>query len=267
MCLADGLVANEYPDRKESSVLKGLRAAETAMNIQLTKTNVLANNLANVDTAGFKQVLTQVTEMTDADLNQSERAPAQQGLIDQILDLRAPIDMTQGQLRETGRTFDVALQGDGLFKITKDGREHFTRNGSFSLDAERKLSTQDGGIVQGAGGPITIPDGEVVIRGDGMILVDGAELERLSIVGFEDSRLLRHVGGSVFSAPDDMPAKTLAADEVRVAQGMLERSNANPIDTMIGMIAAQRAFEMEAKVLQASDRTLDKAVNELSRKA
>jgi flagellar basal-body rod protein FlgF len=267
MCLADGLVANEYPDREESSVLKGLRAAETAMNIQLTKTNVLANNLANVDTAGFKQVLTQVTEMTDGDPGRPGGAPAQQGLIDQILDLRAPIDMTQGQLRETGRTFDVALKGDGLIKVTKDGREHFTRNGAFSLDGERKLSTPDGAAVQGAGGPITIPDGEVVIRGDGMILVDGAELDRLSIVGFEDSGRLRHVGGSLFSAPDDMPAKALAADEVSVAQGMLERSNANPIDTMIGMIAAQRAFEMEAKVLQASDRTLDKAINELSRKA
>ena len=248
-------------------MLKGLRAAETAMNIQLTKSNVLANNLANVDTAGFKQVLTQVTEMTGGAGDVAGRPSSQRGPVDQILDLRSPIDMTQGVLRETGRPFDVAIQGDGLFKVSKDGREYFTRNGSFSLDAERNLSTSDGGIVQGSGGPITIPDGEVVIRGDGMILVDGAEQGRLAVVDFEDSARLRHVGGSVFAAPDDMPAKAMAAGDVHLAQGMLEGSNANPIDTMIGMIAAQRAFELEAKVLQAADRTLDKAVNELSRKA
>ena len=248
-------------------MLKGLRAAETAMNIQLTKTNVLANNLANVDTVGFKQVLTQVTEKAGQDSAQTGRSPVSRGLIDQILDLRSPIDMTQGTLRETGRPLDVALRGEGLFKVSKDGREYYTRNGSFSLNAERRLVTSDGAEVQGAGGPMEIPDGEVVIRRDGMVLVDGAEVDRLSIVDFADSGLLRHVGGSVFDAPPDMPQRKLAADAVDVVQGTLESSNASPIDTMVGMIAAQRAFELEAKVLQATDRTLDKAINDLSRKA
>lgn len=248
-------------------MLKGLRAAETAMNIQLTKTNVLANNLANVDTAGFKQVLTQVTENRQAESQGPVRTSASRGIVDQILDLRSPIDMTQGPLRETGRPLDVALRGEGLFKVRRDGREYYTRNGSFVLDEERRLSTSDGAQVLGNGGPIQVPDGELVIRGDGMLLVDGTETDRLAVVDFADSGRLRHVGASNFAAPDDMPARTLAADEVEIAQGVLEGSNANPIDTMVGMIAAQRAFEMEAKVLQATDRTLDKAVNELSRKA
>ncbi len=248
-------------------MLKGLRAAETAMNIQLTKTNVLANNLANVDTAGFKQVLTQVTENRETEPEGPVRATASRGLVDQILDLRSPIDMTQGPLRETGRPLDVALRGEGLFKVRRDGREYYTRNGSFALDEERRLSTSDGAQVLGTGGPIQIPEGEIVIRGDGMVLVDGTETDRLAVVDFPDSGRLRHVGASVFSAPAEMPARTLGADEVEIAQGALEGSNANPIDTMVGMIAAQRAFELEAKVLQATDRTLDKAVNDLSRKA
>jgi len=248
-------------------VLKGLRAAETAMNIQLTKTNVLANNLANVDTAGFKQVLTQVTERDEKASGQTAQPLLSRNVIDQILDLRSPIDMTQGTLRETGRPLDVALRGEGLFKVSRDGREYYTRNGSFVLNEERRLSTADGADVLGSGGPIEVPDGEVVIRRDGMVLVDGAEIDRLAVVDFEDSGLLRHVGGSVFDAPPEMPARTLAADKVDVAQGAIEGSNASPIDTMIGMIAAQRAFEIEAKVLKAADRTLDKAVNELSRKA
>ena len=252
-------------------MLKGLRAAETAMNIQLTKTNVLANNLANVDTAGFKQVLTQVSERgapgTGAPSGETRDPAVSRALIDQILDLRAPIDMTQGPLRETGRTHDVALQGEGLFKVRLDGAEFYTRNGSFSLDEQRKLVTGDGAQVLGAGGSIEIPEGELVIRGDGMVLVDGTEVDRLSVVTFADTARLRHMGGSAFSAPADMPSKPMQAEDVRMAQGVLEGSNANPIDTMVGMIAAQRAFEMEAKVLQATDRSLDKAVNELSRKA
>jgi flagellar basal-body rod protein FlgG len=248
-------------------VLKGLRAAETAMNIQLTKTNVLANNLANVDTAGFKQVLTQVAEKDEAAGDAPVRAPGRRSLVDRILDLRAPIDMSQGTLRETGRPLDAAMRGEGLFKVRRDGREYYTRNGSFVLDEQRRLTTSDGAEVLGTGGPVTVPEGEIVIRGDGTLLVDGVEADRLAVVDFADSGRLRHVGGSVFAAPDDMPARTLAADEVDVVQGALEGSNANPIDTMVGMIAAQRAFELEAKVLQATDRTLDKAVNELSRKA
>jgi len=248
-------------------VLKGLRAAETAMNIQLAKTNVMANNLANVDTDGFKQVLTQVTEQ---DLSEAAPAPTlntSRGFIDQILDMRSPVDMTQGPLRETGRPLDVALHGEGLFKVSRDGREYYTRNGSFSLDEDRRLVTSDGAAVHGAGGPIELPEGEAVVRRDGMILVDGAEVDRLTVVDFADNGLLRHVGGAAFDAPSDMPAQPLEADAVEVVQGALEGSNANPIDTMVGMIAAQRAFELESKVLQATDRSLDKAVNELSRKA
>ncbi len=247
-------------------MLKGLRAAETAMNIQLTRTNVLANNLANVDTAGFKRVLTQVAE-AGLDQGPDGGALSLRGAGQRTLDVRSPVDMSSGTLRETGRTLDVAVQGEGFFKVSRDGQTYYTRNGSFSLDAERRLTTPDGAQVQGAGGPITVPEGEVVVREDGMLLVDGAELDRLAVTAFDAPQRLQHVGGSNFKAPADLPARTLGAEDVRLAQGMLENSNASPIDTMIAMIAAQRAFELEAKVLQASDRTLDKAVNELSRKA
>ena len=246
-------------------MLKGLRAAETAMNIQLTRTNVLANNLANADTAGFKQVLTQVTETAAAAA--TGESVGVRTVDGRSLELTAPLDTTQGTLRETGRTLDVALMGDGYFKVARDGQTYYTRNGSFSLDAERRLVTADGSQVQGEGGPITLPEGEIVVRPDGAILVDGVELDRLSVSGFEAPENLLPMGDSAFKASESMAAKAVDSDEVRIAQGMLEDSNADPIDTMIAMIAAQRAFELEAKILQSSDNTLDKAVNELSRKA
>ena len=253
-------------------MLKGLRTAETAMNIQMNRTNVLANNLANANTSGFKKVLTQVTERGSAPVDQDlggglMARSVPDNVRDVILDVQAPIDMTQGALRETGNSTDVAIRGEGLFKVRRGGEEMYTRSGAFTLNENRELVTMSGDQVLGAGGPITLPQGELLIRNDGTILVDGTEAGRLGVVNFDDPSRLRHVGATLFSAPDDMPAKPLGADKVAIEQGVLEQSNVNPIDTMVGMIAAQRAFEMEAKVLQASDRTLDQAVNKLSGRA
>ncbi len=272
-------------------MLKGLRSAETAMNIQLTRTNVLANNLANVNATGFKQVLTQVVEQMRQEAGGGGTAsgggavepdgataavdgtmPAapesrSRSIRDLVLDMRAPVDMSQGTLRETGRATDVALQDEGLFRVTRDGKEYYTRNGAFMLDAQRRLSLPDGALVQGDGGPLEIPEGELSISADGGVRAGGVEVGRLAVVAFDDPGLLHHVGGSLLAAPAGVTAKPLPADKVRLAQGMLEESNANPIDTMVAMIAAQRAFEMDAKVLQEADRTLDKAVNQLSRTA
>jgi len=256
-------------------VLKGLRSSETAMNIQLTRTNVLANNLANVNATGFKQVLTQVVEQMRQEQGVEAARPADAAAAagrsrsarDLILDLRAPVDMSQGTLRETGRPTDLALQDEGLFRVSQGGKEYYTRNGAFTLDAQRRLTTSDGALVQGDGGPLEIPEGELSVGADGGVRVGGVEVGRLAVVAFDDPGLLHHVGGSLLAAPEGVTAQPLAADKVRVAQGMLEESNANPIDTMVAMIAAQRAFEMDAKVLQEADRTLDKAVNQLSRTA
>ena len=253
-------------------MLKGLRTAETAMNIQMNRTNVLANNLANVNTTGFKRMLTQVTERSaapnDQGLGGGQAARAVHGNVrDLILDMRAPIDMTQGGLRETGNSTDVALQGEGLFKVRRNGEEYYTRSGAFTLNDTRELVTMEGDQVLGTGGPITLPQGELLIRNDGTIIVNGAEAGRLSVVKFDDPSRLRHVGTTLFGAPDDMPAQPLGADVVSLAQGVLEQSNVNPIDTMVSMIAAQRAFEMESKVMQTADRTLDQAVNKLSSRA
>ena len=258
-------------------MLKSLRTAETGMNIQLTRTNVLANNLANANATGFKQMLVQVTEQAAvrsagdglpqpvaAESAAGETsAPALDSIRDVILDCRAPIDMSQGELRHTGHSTDVALHGPGLFKVQRDGQEFYTRNGSFTLDQNRRLTTSSGDLVLGTGGPIEIPDGELQIGTDGVLTVGGAEVGRLAVVSIEDTGMMAHLGDGLMSAPEGTPATAMAAGEFEVRQGMLEGSNVNPIDTLVAMISAQRAFEIESKMVQAADRTLDKSVNEL----
>lgn len=253
-------------------MLKGLRTAETAMNIQLNRTNVLANNLANVNSAGFKKVLTQVTEQqaqqpVDGDLGQANGRQIPGNVRDLILDVRSPIDMSQGALRETGRATDLAIRGEGMFKVRRDGEEFLTRSGAFTLNAARELVTMSGDQVMGAGGPIQLPAGEIHVHENGTILVNGAEVDRLAMATVDDPGRLRHIGATLFKSPADMPAKAVPAEDIVISQGMLEQSNVNPIDTMVGMIAAQRAFEMGAKILKSEDQTLDHAINKLASKA
>lgn len=247
-------------------MLKGLRTAEKAMNIQLNRTNVLANNLANANSVGFKQLLMNVSEKIQDGPKQI--APENLSLTrDIVLNVQSPLDMRQGTLRETGNVTDVAIRGDGFFKVSRDGADFYTRNGSFTINSQRQLITMNGDTVQGTSGPLTIPDGTLAISENGTLTVGGQSVGKLELYTFENTADLKHVGESRFMVSEDVEAKKLKAEEVSIAQGMLEQSNVNTIETMIAMIAAQRAFELESKVLEAADRTLDKAVNELARKA
>ena len=256
-------------------MLKGLRTAETAMNIQLTRTNTLANNLANVNTTGFKRMLTQVVEDMKAEGGDPAAgtpaaptsAPGSRIPRDLILDMRAPIDDSQGPLRETGNPLDFAIKGDGMFKVRREGRDLYTRNGSFGINENRQLVTSAGDLVIGTGGPIELPDGDVQVSPKGAVLVGGVEVSALSLTRFDDPGQLKHIGNSLMSPPRGDGGQPVPAQEMEIVQGMLEDSNVDPIETLVGMIAAQRAFEMQAKILQAEDRTLEKAVNQLSSQA
>ncbi len=248
-------------------MLKGLRTAEKAMNIQLNRTNVLANNLANANSVGFKQLLMNVSE-EEQDIQTSSITPENMNVTrDMVLNVQSPLDMRQGALRETGNVTDVAIRGEGFFKISRDDTEFYTRNGSFTVNSQRQLITMNGDTVQGTSGPLTVPDGVLVISENGTMTVGEQTVGKLELYAFENSADLELVGESRYKVSEDVEARKLKGAEVDIAQGMLEQSNVNTIDTMVAMIAAQRAFELESKVLESADRTLDKAVNELARKA
>jgi flagellar basal-body rod protein FlgG len=239
------------------------------MHLQQTRIDTLANNLANVATTGFRQVLNAVSERMPA----RAQAPGATGAMDPMarpmdktLDMSHVIDHRPGPLQSTGRGTDVALSGQGFF-VVKDleGNDYYTRDGSFRLDGEGRLTTGDGLLVQGDGGPVQVSGGRISVDGDGVVTVDGASRGRLRIVTFEQPQNLTHHGNGLLQATGVDEPTAAEPGTTTVMQGYLEGSNVDPVRTLVDMIAAQRAFEVESKVLQSNDEMLGKSVNTLGR--
>jgi len=247
-------------------MLRSLQMARKAMQIEQVRVDMLANNLANVATTGFRQVLTRVTE--------EGATPGAEGMPGPVAgDLTATrdllvsqaTDIRHGAIAPTGRQQDVALVSRGFFVVQgADGVEAYTRDGSFHLDDGGRLVTAGGQQVMGTGGPIEVGAGVFEVQNDGAVLVDGQLRGRLRVVDFPDATRLSHRGDSLLTAVEGQDAADIPATEVSVLQGHLEGSNVDPVRTLVDMIAAQRAFEVQSKMLQATDESLQKSVNNLS---
>jgi flagellar basal-body rod protein FlgF len=264
-------------------VIRSLDTAERAMRLEQVRIDALANNLANVNSAGFKQILTRVAQpegLRDPEDPEGPQAPggelqARQGGSPGAgdatwgpvtrMDLYHAVDNRRGPVAATGRDTDIAVMGRGFFELETPAGPAYTRNGSFRLDADRRLTTAGGLPVRGESGTITLDGTDFTIASDGRISVDGRPAGRLKLVDFDDPTQLEHMGDSVLRAPGFLEPQVVPADEIVVAQGHLEGSNVNPIDTLVDLITAQRAFEIQSKVLRAEDELLDKAVNTLPR--
>lgn len=243
-------------------MLRALQMARKTMQIEQARVDVLANNLANVSTTGFRQVLTRVTEQGAAGAD----APGAEALTaTRDLSVSQATDIRRGAVAPTGRNQDVALASRGFFVVQgADGAEAYTRDGSFHLDANGRLATAAGQQVMGTGGPIEVGSGVLEVQNDGTVLVDAQVRGRLRVVDFEDPTRLAHRGDSLLAAAEGQDATDIPATEVSVLQGHLEGSNVDAVRTLVDMIAAQRAFEVQSKMLQATDESLQKSVNNLS---
>lgn len=189
---------------------------------------------------------------------------------------RVHTDFTQGGIIDTNGKFDIALLGDGFFKLQGDeeGEILYTRNGSFTLDTDNYLVDLDGRRVLGTNGPIRIEGSEVNISEDGVISVDGNNVGNLDVVTIENSEFLRKVGENNFRMatiinPETGEEELIEAEEgvsdARILQGHLETSNMNAVDGMVEMITLLRDFEANQKVVRMQDEMLEKAATEIGR--
>lgn len=269
-------------------MIRSLNTASRAMQQEQVRIDALANNLANASASGFRQVITRLAEpgaapggalpaIAGGDAAAPAGTTAAGGRATAggagtprwqpvtRADLSHALDARPGPMRPSGRDTDVAIMGRGFFEIQTADGPRYTRNGSFILDAERRLTTPDGKPVAGDGGPLAIEGGDFSIAADGTVTVDGQAVGRLKLVDFADPSRLEHMGDALLKAPEDMAPQPVPTEETIVAQGHLEGSNVNPVDTLVAMIEAQRAFEIQSKVLQTEDELLSKSVNNLPR--
>jgi flagellar basal-body rod protein FlgF len=250
-------------------MIKGLYSAVTAMVMNAARQQTLSHNIANLQTPGFKQIFNTVQDFMQNQSVYVRRKP-QAKAFDYIGNLGLGsqiggeyIDFAEGALQETGHPFDFAIEGNGFFRVDTPDGERYTRDGRFLRDAENNLVTVEGfSVLDDAGQPIELPDGDVSAAADGRISVNGEEVAQLGIGVFANPGTeLQHTEGNLFTGP----AESTGEDVPRVVQGYLESSNANPSQLMTQLVEVARSYEAAQKLVQNEDELLGKTIASLGR--
>ncbi len=220
-------------------------AAYEALEARMKMVDIIANNLANVQTTGFKRDFGQVLE---------EAVSATEFNVEVV----SQVDLSPGVIVTTGRELDAAIDGPGFFVLETDNGTRYTRNGSFSVSSDGELVLKDGLRVLGGGDvPIFVGQGQVQIQDGGDVSVDGNVVGSLRIVDFDDPRYLRKEGMFRYEWIGD-PAGVADTLEPRVKGAHLERSNVNSINEMVELMGAFREFESVAQTLKSITTDMDK---------
>jgi flagellar basal-body rod protein FlgF len=223
----------------------GFYSAFAGFAARMDALDVIANNLANANTVGFK-AQHEFYRSFSAWLRPSLTTPINQAVNQYGVLGGARLDLSAGSLEPTGNDTDVALEGAGFFNVQAKNGTRYTRAGNFSLNAQRQLVTPQGDLVLGDQGPIQIPAGQLSISPDGTVSVDGALVSKLKISDFAADTTLTPEGNTYFTAPQD--AAKPAAD-INIRQGNLESSNSDPVRAAVALIEVQRTAQLMEKAL------------------
>lgn len=246
-------------------MIRGIYTGASGMLAESMRTDVISNNLANVNTAGFKKdiaVSKDFGSMLITRINDGAESPVigSTGLgvmIDEVATIHS-----SGTVRNTGNDFDMAIDGKGFFAVDTPQGVRYTRNGTFAKNIQGELINQDGYRVLGQNGPIRIQGSKMVVSDDGGVSVDNKQVGKLRLVEFDNEKQLVKEGASLFVASPGQVAKPATG---AVRQGSLEMSNVNVIGEMVNLISNYRTYEVNGKVVQSHDHLLDKAVNEVGK--
>jgi len=215
--------------------------------------SVIANNMSNSQTVGFRKdnlVFRQVIDQVSNRLGSEETG-------------RGLISFQQGELQTTGNALDVAIDGEGFFKVATPQGIRYTRSGRFELNNDRILVSAAGFPVMGRTGEITLTGKNISIDKDGSIRVDGNPIDQLSVVTLPAPHLLKKEGQTLLKSDD--PQEEMEDPESQVIQGSLESSNTNTVEEMMKMLDSLRVYESCMKAIQSNDELNAKAVNEVGR--
>jgi flagellar basal-body rod protein FlgF len=224
---------------------------------------VIANNVANVDTTGFKveglMVQTDPEKVSKSGggspLNNSVNFPLDAGVVR---------DFSQGELKRTGAPLDVGIQGDGFFKVQTANGERYTRDGAFTMDDQGRIVTAAGDPVQGDGGDITLDPkkGQPSISSDGTVSQLGAVVGKIALVNFDSLSALTKQGSGLFSNDTNLQTTTATG---KIRQGVLEQSNVQPILQITRLIQVSRAYENVSQMMDQNSQLSTNAIDRLGK--
>lgn len=254
--------------------MRALQTAATGMLAQELNVQVISNNIANQRTAGYKRQRVQFQDLLydtqrrpgSATSDQGTQVPAGISIGSGVKTASTPRVMAQGSVTQTEKDYDLAIRGDGFFRITlPDGRTAYTRDGSFDMDSQGRLVTNDGYLVDPG---ITIPQNatKVTVNLQGVVeaTIPGQtatqNVGQIQLARFVNKVGLESIGDNLFiETPASGPAIDGTANSEgfgSLQQGFLEDSNVNAVTEISALIAAQRAYEMNSKVITAADQML-----------
>lgn len=281
-------------------MLRGIYTGASGMVVQMDAMNAIANNLANVDTTGYKRddaVMKAFPQLLIRRLGDNGVYRFPFGSIDTapvVGELGTGVELnqvytvfTEGSLRQTGNQFDLAIDGPGFFAVQTPEGVRYTRNGTFLLDSNGMLVNQQGDAVLGRKGPIFVKKNNFVVQQDGKIfenadyagnprrLVSKGEngwrntqpVDQLQVVTFNQLAYLKKQGNSLWRATDlsGPPKPVDLGGQTKVEQGFLEGSNVNPVTAMVNMITVNRAYEANQKTIQTQDALAGKLINDAAK--
>lgn len=241
----------------------GLYLSAAGADVQRQRIEVMANNLANADSPGFKRELA-IAQSRHAEAIETGSVMAGSRGLDDIgggVEMRSTLtDFAFGKLQRTQIPTDMALPGEGFFAVERGDQEYLTRAGNFALNAQGELVTQEGyRVLSENGQPIVITDPNWRLRGDGVVESAGNEFPLRLMQAAPGS--LRKEGENLFSTTEE--ATPLASDKRQVMGGYLEGSNVSPVTQMMELIEATRAYEANIKMIQNQDTVIGTLVNRL----
>lgn len=256
-------------------MVRGLYTAYTGMLNEQNRLDIISNNLANSATVGYKEE--NVTSRSFKDYMAVKIRDGSNAFIDEKIGTFNPgvrigetyMDWGQGSLRETGNTYDLAIQGNGFFtmRVTDangNSSIKYTRCGTFKCTADGFIVDADGNHLQGSGGDLQVPvdANDITIKNDGSVYADGVLVDTIQLTDFADYNYLELYGDNMYNAVD---GATVIEATAAIEQGYTEQSNVNVISEMVSMITITRAYEAGQKMIRTQDSLLNASVNQIGK--
>lgn len=259
-------------------ILRGLATAAQGMQALIDQNDSTANNVANVNTVGYKKQSLIFKDVYDASIVQKSQETGDVNTIGE-LSLGSQVqklsyDFSQGVLEKTGNTFDLAIAGDGFFKVqSTSGDVSYTRNGSFLLDSQSNLITKDGDYVLddknkrikiNTNGVVMRSLNDIIINEDGQVSLGNEQnlivMQKVGVYDFRNKEDMVCIGGSKFKPTNINTNPELKAEKFKLQQGSLELSNANVVNEMIKTINTSRNYEALSKLVKSDGDSLTRVM-------